>query len=260
MPPEAMQNDDQNNVASHFQLGGIHDLPYTQWDQSGGTKPVQGSAWAGPYVVLHKQVPQKHAVQIASSYTVDKTAWQASAVNLRAPYWDWVANSVPPAEVIPKVQVTIIGPNGQSTNVNNPLLSYKFNPIDKSFPNSVWGRTFRHATSDSADTTSNVQELIKSADSLHWRGVSLFLTAGLSYLQGNYLNIRTSTYKLLTLVHTWPAFSNHTPGDGGLSSSSLEAIHGGIHGEVGGHGSMSNTVVASNSISLRIYSSLLGPH
>ncbi|KAG8981525.1 hypothetical protein FRB93_008563 [Tulasnella sp. JGI-2019a] len=238
----AMADVVQNDVASHFQLGGIHGLPYTQWDQSGGAKPVQGSAWSGycthgsvlfptwhrPYVALYEQVLQNHAVQIASSYTVDKAAWQASAANLRAPYWDWAANSVPPAEVISKAQVTIIGPNGQSTNVNNPLLSYKFNPVDKTFPRpySVWGKTLRHATSDSANATSNVQELI-------------------SDLQGEQANIRTSTYKLLTLVHTWPAFSNHTPGDGGSSSSSLEAIHDGIHVDVGGDGNMSDPAVAA---------------
>ncbi|KAG8995528.1 hypothetical protein FRB94_008947 [Tulasnella sp. JGI-2019a] len=239
---QTMEKDSQSDVASHFQLAGIHGLPYTQWDQSGGAKPVQGSAWSGycthgsvlfpswhrPYLALYEQVLQNHAVQIASSYTVDKATWQASAANLRAPYWDWAANSVPPPEVISKAQVTIIGPNGQSMNVDNPLLSYKFNPVDKSFPRpySVWGKTLRHATNDTANATSNVQEMIND-------------------LKAEQANIRTSTYKMLTLVHTWPAFSNHTPGDGGSSSSSLEAIHDGIHVDVGGDGDMSDPAVAA---------------
>ena len=42
-------------------------------------------------------------------------------------------------------------------------------------------------------------------------------------------DITTGTYNLLTRVHTWPAFSNHTPGDGGSTNNSLEAIHDGIH-------------------------------
>jgi len=47
-------------------------------------------------------------------------------------------------------------------------------------------------------------------------------------------DLTQSTYNLLTRVHTWPAFSNHTPGDGGSSSNSLEAIHDEIHGTIGG--------------------------
>ena len=47
-------------------------------------------------------------------------------------------------------------------------------------------------------------------------------------------DVTSSTYNLLTRVHTWPAFSNHTAGDGGSASNSLEAIHDEIHGYVGG--------------------------
>ena len=49
---------------------------------------------------------------------------------------------------------------------------------------------------------------------------------------------------MLTRVQTWPAFSNHTVGDGGSSSNSLEAIHDGIHVYVGGNGHMSDPSVA----------------
>jgi len=45
-------------------------------------------------------------------------------------------------------------------------------------------------------------------------------------------------------VNTWPAFSNHTVGDGGSGSNSLEAIHDGIHVMVGGNGHMGNPAVA----------------
>ena len=53
-----------------------------------------------------------------------------------------------------------------------------------------------------------------------------------------------STYNLLTRVHTWPAFSNHSVDDGGSSSNSLEAIHDGIHVDVGGQGHMADPSVA----------------
>ena len=42
--PEAMQKDDQEDVVSAFQIGGIHGLPYTPWD---GVQPTPGWAWGG---------------------------------------------------------------------------------------------------------------------------------------------------------------------------------------------------------------------
>ena len=49
---------------------------------------------------------------------------------------------------------------------------------------------------------------------------------------------------MLSRVHTWAAFSNHTVGDGGSTSNSLEAIHDGIHVDVGGNGHMADPSVA----------------
>ncbi len=47
-------------------------------------------------------------------------------------------------------------------------------------------------------------------------------------------DLTSSTYNLFMRVRTWPAFSNHTRGDGGSVSNSLEGIHDRIHGAVGG--------------------------
>ena len=58
-------------------------------------------------------------------------------------------------------------------------------------------------------------------------------------------DIRSKTYNLLAHVKEWPAFSNHTPGDGGSNSNSLEAIHDSIHVDVGGSGHMGNALLAS---------------
>ena len=48
-------------------------------------------------------------------------------------------------------------------------------------------------------------------------------------------DLTSSTYNLFMRVRTWPAFSNHTRGDGGSVSNSLEGIHDKVHGGVGGH-------------------------
>ena len=57
-------------------------------------------------------------------------------------------------------------------------------------------------------------------------------------------NITSNTYNMLTRITTWPAFSNHTVGDGGSTSNSLEGIHDGIHVDVGGRGQMADPSVA----------------
>ena len=63
-------------------------------------------------------------------------------------------------------------------------------------------------------------------------------------LQTEQSSITSKTYNLLAFVHTWPAFSNHTPGHGGSTCNSLEAIHDCIHINVGGNGHMGDTAVA----------------
>ena len=80
-----------------------------------------------------------------------------------------------------------------------------------------------------------------------------------SVLQNAQSDITSSTYNMLTRVSDWPAFSNHTPGDGGSSSNSLEAIHDGIHVDVGGGGQMSDPSVAGKISSHLSRISLLMP-
>ncbi|KAF9069697.1 tyrosinase [Rhodocollybia butyracea] len=231
----------QDEVDSFFQIGGIHGLPYIPWDGS-GSKPVDSDAWEGycthgsvlfptfhrPYVLLIEQAIQRAAVNIAESYTVDKARYQNAARVLRQPYWDWASNAVPPPEVISLDQVTIVNPAGHKVSVPNPLRRYTFHPIDPSFPEpyASWPTTLRHPLSEDPNATDNVKELtatLKSAAS----------------------QLKTKTYNLLSRVHTWPAFSNHTPDDGGSASNSLEGIHDGVHVDVGGNGQMSDPSVAA---------------
>ena len=203
MPPDninrlktvAMFQTPQNNSTSHFSIGGIHGLPYVEWEGAGGAQPVKGSQWGGycthgcvlfptwhrPYVALYEvsspsltfirhvninhiiqQVMQQHALQIANTYQVDKQSWVTAAQNLRVPYWDWASNTVPPPQVISMTTLNIVTPNGKTTSVANPLLQYTFNPIDRSFPRpySSWKTTIRHPDNpNSANATTDVQAL-----------------------------------------------------------------------------------------------------
>ncbi|KAH9476336.1 prephenate dehydrogenase (NADP(+)) [Psilocybe cubensis] len=233
----------QSDFQSFFQIGGIHGLPNKPWDGAVGSQPwdpntqwggycTHGSVlfptWHRPYVMLYEQIMQKHAAEVAAKYTVDTASWVEAAANIRQPYWDWAANAVPPDQVIAMKQVTITGPNGNKITVDNPLYHYKFNPIDSSFPRpySRWPTTLRQPTSTRPDATDNVTRLK-------------------NVLRAAQSDITMSTYSMLTRVHTWTAFSNHTVGDGGSTSNSLEAIHDGIHVDVGGNGQMADPSVAA---------------
>ncbi|KAF8990391.1 tyrosinase [Cyathus striatus] len=233
-------HDPQDYTLSFFQVGGIHGLPYIPWDGSAGVRTpneewsgycTHGSVlfptWHRPYVMLFEQILHERAKAIADTYTVNKASWQAAANTLRQPFWDWARNAVPPAEVISLQNVTITTPDGKRTSVSNPLVRYRFHPIDQSFPTpySGWQTTLRQPNNKSSSATDNVKRLR-------------------SILRNAQSNITSSTYNMLTRVHTWPAFSNHTVGDGGSTSNSLEAIHDGVHVNVGGRGHMGDPSVA----------------
>ncbi|KAG9042400.1 hypothetical protein FS837_010910 [Tulasnella sp. UAMH 9824] len=239
---QRMYDTPQTKGDSHFQLGGIHGLPFQPWEGAGSGQ-VAGSffggycthgtvlfpTWHRPYMAIYEQILHQHAVEIAATYTANTAAWIDAAQQLRMPYWDWASTSVPPPEVISMDHVTIITPNGRLTPVSNPLLSYRFNPIDPSFAKAVYARlptTLRHPNLTLASPHSNVTEMITD-------------------LRSDQDHIRQSIHHLLTRVKTWPAFSNHTPGAGGSASNSIGAIHDGIHLNVGGQGHMSDSAVAA---------------
>ena len=92
---------------------------------------------------------------------MNKDQYKLAAANLRAPYWDWAANSVPPDEVIALKNVTIVGPDGKRKSVTNPLYAYTFHPIDQSFPAPYnnWQTTFRHPRRGLHGVESNVKAL-----------------------------------------------------------------------------------------------------
>ncbi|EFI28136.1 tyrosinase [Coprinopsis cinerea okayama7 len=223
----------QTFPTSFFQIAGIHGLPYVPWGGSTGTAPfnpatqwggycVHGSVlfptWHRPYMALFEQTLWRHAQDIAAQYTVDREEWQRAAADLRQPYWDWATNAVPPAEVIERQQVTITNSRGQRVSVPNPLLAYRFQPMEPTFPRMYqqWPTTLRQPTSGGPGASSNVARLR-------------------TVLRRAQPGITTSTFNMLTRVRRWPEFSSHTVSDGGSDSNSIEIIHDLIHGLVGGH-------------------------
>ena len=47
-----------------------------------------------------QQVLQQCALDVAETYHSDQHLWITAAKNLRAPYWDWTTDTVPPPEVV----------------------------------------------------------------------------------------------------------------------------------------------------------------
>ena len=54
--------------------------------------------WHRLYVGLFEQQLQAKAMQIASDYSYEPERYQTAARDLRLPFWDWAAKSVPPKQ------------------------------------------------------------------------------------------------------------------------------------------------------------------
>ncbi|KAG8919046.1 hypothetical protein FRC02_001964 [Tulasnella sp. 418] len=224
----AMMKTDEKKPLSWFSLSAIHGLPLQPWDRADGrgyycnhwkqTFPT----WHRPYLALFEQVLQDHAVKIARTYrTDDKEEWIKAAESLRAPYWDWASDSIPPPEVIDInkfKQLNIIQANGEQKAIKNPLLSYTFHTKPR-FP--IRQTTVR-CPSSSTSTETNFSSLMDSLDALG-KGVT------------------KDTFSMLIDTHTWRIMSNALSKTGlpdpRGNANSLEVIHGNVHvalaGEMG---------------------------
>jgi tyrosinase len=66
-----------------------------------------------------------------------KGRYQQAAAKFRIPYWDWAAQRdrdsedyFPDSISSPKINVVTPQSNGQVVQIDNPLYSYKFNPLN----------------------------------------------------------------------------------------------------------------------------------
>jgi len=130
---------------------------------------------------------------------------------------------VPPDVVINSPTVTITDFDGSTTQVDNPLMRYRFQgSLPFSPPWDQYTTTVRHPDGSGNE---NIDELK-------------------STLADGQAQTTDDTIALLHMVHDWPGFSNHRDSANSVTSS-LETIHDQIHGEVGGNGHMSDPAVAA---------------
>ncbi|KAH8813439.1 tyrosinase [Flagelloscypha sp. PMI_526] len=234
----AFQKEIQDKPKSYFQVAGIHGLPAKAWDGAGSNQQAKGSQWPGycfhsstlfptwhrPYIALFEQILNQHAVEIAKKYTTDTAAWAKAAQDLRAPYWDWAENIVPPSQVISDKRVKIaVAPHGTVQDFDNPLLRFTFHPLDKNYKFSdgaaVWKSTVRHPTKTTApfnpDEAGNVNRLKET-------------------LKNSQISVRDKVNAMLFFAKTWPEFSNNHQNADGTIANSIEGVHNDIHNLIGG--------------------------
>ncbi|KAI8284094.1 Tyrosinase [Colletotrichum sp. SAR11_240] len=135
----AMQDANETDPVSFFQIAGIHGQPYMAW--SGGGPQTGADAgycphnqmlfgtWHRAYLSLYEQVLVQHAKRLAAAYpATSRRQYVEAAEDLRLAYWDWGANSnVPPVTALPTVVINR-SDNGtlRQITVRNPFFRYTY--------------------------------------------------------------------------------------------------------------------------------------
>ncbi|KAK2004991.1 Di-copper centre-containing protein [Colletotrichum falcatum] len=135
----AMQDANETDPTSYFQVAGIHGQPYMAWSGGG---PQTGAeigycphsqrlfgTWHRGYLSLYEQVLVHQAKRLALSYPEPhKQRYMEAAERLRIAYWDWAADhNVPPATAMPTVVINKpVAGTVQPTVVRNPLYGFQY--------------------------------------------------------------------------------------------------------------------------------------
>ncbi|KAF7890194.1 hypothetical protein EAF00_008509 [Botryotinia globosa] len=244
---QSFQQLDQKSDLSWYGIAGIHGRPYRPWGGVQGDNPAgwQGycthssilfAPWHRPYLALFEQYLYQIIQKIAATFPAStKNRYQQAALTFRMPYWDWAATPpagdkyFPTAVGQPLIQIITPTSNNKPVQINNPLYSYKFNPLNPlkgdfpSTPESRWPTTLRYPTNGSATAKSQEQQVFDAMESQFD-----------SYQSNVYLIMRDPNYKQFDAFsnHQWA--SNNAPGTYG----SIEDVHNSVHSETGGNGQM----------------------
>ncbi|KAI8626488.1 Di-copper centre-containing protein [Xylariaceae sp. FL1651] len=131
---DALQNKPEGDELSHFEISGIHGLPFEPYN---GVGPVPGGSgggycphqspqlitWHRVHLALYEQAIGDEIQRLALEYVgSDAPAYQEAAQMFRIPYWDWASDpTLPPSST--QENITVNGPNG-SLAIHNPLYNY----------------------------------------------------------------------------------------------------------------------------------------
>ncbi|KAI6039021.1 common central domain of tyrosinase-domain-containing protein [Pisolithus marmoratus] len=211
---------------------------------------VTFTTWHRPYMMLMEQavgnVADRIAANIEKQYPQEAGKWVPQAQQLRFPYWDWADPTTNPnglPSVLYEDTIGIMLPGGKNATVQNPISYYTYERgIPSDFTDvynaasgqtayfSKWTRTYRHApsTPEGGSDIAALQTAIESVASLLSSGIGLLFA-----FPDN-----------LDPAIAYDNFSNEVNEsrrqEDYFSSGSLEALHGIIHGTIGGNGNMTN--------------------
>ncbi|KAI6154136.1 common central domain of tyrosinase-domain-containing protein [Pisolithus tinctorius] len=266
-------------ATSYMEIAGIHGKPYQEYagdrktpDEKASdynandrkdTLPIPSrfggycnhgsvsfTTWHRPYMLLIEQavgdVADRIAAEIERTNIGERGKWIREAKKLRFPYWDWAdprvaQEGLPPVLYEDQLEVTVAG--GKKTTVQNPFSYYTyqggipsdFTDLENSTTRqtayySKWTRTYRHPpnTPEGGSDINALQQALKAQA----------------------VNIRTKVGLLFTFSDgedpalAYDEFSNSVNESRRETDyrnvGSLEAVHGIIHGTIGGNGHMSD--------------------
>lgn len=132
-----------NTARRSFQLGIGRTVHYMRFVIS----PISLCLPSFDVIPRTQQTLQRHAADIAATYTTNREDMQKVATDMRLPFWDWARHALPPPQFYDHrkfPQVTIIKPDGSRGPVENPLLGYRFKsgqgpaPPPESFSPAYW--------------------------------------------------------------------------------------------------------------------------
>ncbi|QDS78173.1 hypothetical protein FKW77_005300 [Venturia effusa] len=242
-----MQQVDQSDFLSYFQLAGIHGVPSSDWDGvTGVPNPMSAGwcthasnlflSWHRPYLALYEQVVAKHAMDAASEFTgADRDRYVTAAQNLRIPYWDWARPVSPGEHAVPDSMsssgIVVNTPQQSQVTIQNPLYSYRFQPVDSQLgsPYQNYATTVRYPTTTDSSAQSQDSEMISGVDAQQD-------------------GLRQRVYNLLTNQHNYSivACEGSSCQGGTAGFDSFESIHDVIHVVTGGdNGDMTNIGVSA---------------
>lgn len=167
---------DIQDIYSHYQMGGIHGLPFLTYNKAEtGARPwvsLNGTWYGGLcwhftnpwmhwhrfYMLTYEKAIRLAAVRNAKTITKDKSLtakerrqWRKAAKELRLPRWDWFDPAIA-TDGLPSILLTEnktvtnpADPTGPKTTLHNPLHSYKMqaSPVLTAPPNE-YGQKLRN--------------------------------------------------------------------------------------------------------------------
>lgn len=212
---QSFQIMDASDPLSYYQIGGIHGAPWTEYNDAApceGCDLQQGycthssplfPTWHRAYVALFEQSLQANALAVADQFGGDdRERYLAAAQSLRSPYWDWALPIPDGQTAFPRLftaaTVDVNTPDGMQT-ITNPLAGFNFGNTEHGFMNGL-------------DAT--VRNLSVSAQT---RGQD-----------------RSDLWRMLTSQDNYNTMSTRALRGQDWNGFSIEAIHDGVHVNVGG--------------------------